>query len=359
MRNVRFALAAVAALAAAPALPIEVADGKLSINGNGSWAMMRTSENQYLAGTRSGSYQNAMFDLLLVARPRDELVLTAQAGFDPEGVGLEWAFGEWRFSDLLRVRAGKVKQPVGNYAELQFVGTARPFFALPTSVYGPSDIAGESYSGAGITGEKLFDSGYGIGYDLYGGEMQLKVYEPFDVAFDPNLVPAPEEMTAEDLVGGRVSLMTPWDVTVRVSAFRAKMLNAAPEPRSAVTAAGVSVWHRGETVWLSAEAFRTSMDTERQWAAYLEAAAFATKHLQVAAQYQIARVDESGLPSSPLRRHDEVGVGVNWWFDPNVVVKASVHRVWGSRFTVAETPDVGVTPSGATTLVVVGTQFAF
>ncbi len=127
-------LTALALALPAAAGAVELADGKLSVDGNGSWAFKKTDHNAYLSADPSGNWATAMFDLLLTARLPPDLTLTMQAGFEPPsgeaGEGsteLEWAFAEWRISDLARLRAGKVKQPFGNYAELQFVGTVRPF----------------------------------------------------------------------------------------------------------------------------------------------------------------------------------------------------------------------------------------
>jgi hypothetical protein len=155
----RSGLLALLLVAPGAANAVELGDGKLFLNGNGQWAYQATSRADaiYVDGDGDGDWHTAMFDLLVVAKPTEALTMNAQMGFETEGVALEWAFLEWRLSDALRLRAGKVKQPLGNYAELRFLGTARPLYDLATSVYGPNNMAAESYEGIGLTGDLLPD----------------------------------------------------------------------------------------------------------------------------------------------------------------------------------------------------------
>lgn len=75
--------AAALLLAAAPAAAIDVADGKLSINGSGEWAYEVTDHGRYFRADDDGDWTTAMFDLLVVARPAPDLALQAQMGWDP------------------------------------------------------------------------------------------------------------------------------------------------------------------------------------------------------------------------------------------------------------------------------------
>ena len=69
---------------------------------------------------------------------------------------LDWGFAEYRIHDLLRLRAGKMKNPFGIFMEVKDVGTLRPFFSLPYSIYGAGNMASEAYLGAGLTGSYNF-----------------------------------------------------------------------------------------------------------------------------------------------------------------------------------------------------------
>ncbi len=352
---------------ALPSVPraMDFADGKFAVNGNGSWAFRQTDHNRYLDGDPNGAWNTAMFDLLVMARPTPQLSLTAQMGFEPPSGGqeaateLEWAFAEWRISDLARVRLGKSKHPFGNYAELQFVGTTRPFFDLATGTYGPADVAAKSYSGVGVAGEWHHSSDFGVQYDAYGGAMEVSAFVPWEPPAAGESLAIEEELV-EDLVGGRLSLLTPWDLTVRFSGFTGHERTL---ERGTVdfNAFGPSVFFRGEKLWLSIEGFRSG-ERGASWelTANAEAAWFLTQQLQVAARYDWTRAhpaEGADLIPSRLLRHEEVAVGVNWWFSPQLVVKVSVHQISGERFVI---PEAGVTPrSDRTVAVVSGTQFTF
>jgi hypothetical protein len=52
------------------------------------------------------------------------------------GWAYDYGFAEWRFSDALRLHAGRMKHPFGIYSEIFDVGTLRPFYTLSQSVYG-------------------------------------------------------------------------------------------------------------------------------------------------------------------------------------------------------------------------------
>jgi hypothetical protein len=378
---------ALALLAPLAGQAVDVADGMVSINGSGEWWWGRADRNRYLGADSDGTWSNVLFDLLVTARPRDDVSVSAQLGSHSGVTALSWMFGEWRASDALRLRMGKAKQPLGNYSELQFINTMRPFLALAQSVYGPADIATDSYTGAGATGSFQL-GGTELAYDAYGGTQTLTGFDTFQVLRfptppygDSNRPPRNKAEMYEDLLGARLSLTLPMDVVIRVSGFTGhveKYDDANIKPRSVVY--GASLWYRNDTVWLSAEAFRSWVrDWEDQYSGYVEVAAFVVpSKLQLAARYEIVRVSlpagfdaTSGTPvpvpgaslgSDPLLRHDELAVGVNWWFNSQAVVKASVHFVEGKRFTRYEDTEAGVygsVPTNHTVLATVGMAFTY
>src|SRR4051812_22690716 len=90
---------------------IEVADGKLSIDGFGRWAYGNVvhSQNNYFFSSPGGRYDSGQFALPLTARLADKVVVASQVGVDPDagGISLDWAYGEYRFSDKFWVHAGR------------------------------------------------------------------------------------------------------------------------------------------------------------------------------------------------------------------------------------------------------------
>jgi hypothetical protein len=366
------ALLAAAALAAlaAPASAVDIEDGKLSIHADGQWAYQRTTgKNAFDEATPAGNYDTAMFDLVLTARPVENLVISAQLGFEPEGTGLEWAFAEWRFSERLRLRMGKVQQPFGNLNELRFAGTTRPFYHLPYSVYGPANVVGTAYYGGGATGQLTSAAGWVLGYDLYVGAVNLEEAEPYSALKDrpPSEPVEVESYQLRDLVGGRLSLTSPGEITARLSGYAGRLSHG--DVSESFSSLGGSVQYRGEQLWLSAEAFRSQEgDGEVAWTSYATVGWMVTEHMQAAVQYEWMRTTFPGSPASALLRHQSLGLALAWWVNPSLVFKACWHQIDGNRFAYPEgktggelagIPDPTTAPSHTTGALTLGTQFAF
>ncbi len=378
MRSPLLPAAALAALLAAPAArAVEVNDGQLSVHGDGQWSYQRsTGDNAFGEARPGGNYDTAMLDVVLTARAAEDLVISAQLGFEPEGTSLEWAFAEWRYHDRMRVRVGKVQQPFGNFNELRFAGTTRAFFDLPAGVYGPGNVTGSAYLGVGLTGQLWSRDDWALAYDLYGGAVTLAELEnyrglaPGGASGEPV---EPDEQQARDLVGGRLSLSAPGDVTLRASAYGGR-LQKDDDASDGFWAAALSFEHRGERLWLSAEAaLSEEMGAETARTAYASAAWFLTEALQVALRYEHQRTRLSELAAGfdqhhPLLRHEQFTAGLNWWVTPGLVFKGSWALVEGNRFsfpaeasgapvTVGDLPNLDLEQH--TQVVILGTQFAF
>jgi hypothetical protein len=368
----RLALLAAASLLAAPAAgAVDINDGLLAIHGDGAWAFQKTSNrNAYLSATPEGNYDTAAFNLLLAVRPTPEISLNVYLEFSPEHTGVEWMFVEWRVSDRLRLRAGRVKQPIGNSGELQYAGTTRAFYNLPTSIYGPSNIAATAYLGVGATGTFAGDSGWTLDYDLYGGALQvteLETYRALEVPADPvaNGLPVqPDWQQVREIIGGRLSLTTPFELTLRLSGYGGKMPKDEVEPVTFLVG-GLSAEYRVSRLKLGAELFFTNeVGYERAVGAALVASWSFDEHWQVAAQlegYQ-SKVPSIAVSSS-LLHHREGALGLNYWFTPALVLKASVHQIVGNRFAYTEGATyqdlVTAPPQERTSMFLSGLQFTF
>jgi len=367
----RFALLAVASLLAAPsALAIDVQDGQLAIHGDGAWSFQKTgNRNGYLDASSAGNYDTASFNLLLAVRPTPGVSFNVYLEFDPDHTGVEWMFVEWRVSDRLRLRAGRVKQPIGNSGELQYAGTTRPFYDLPTSIYGPANIAATAYLGVGATGTFTADSGWSLDYDLYGGALkvpELETYRALIVPPEPGL-DAPvaiDRQQVRGILGGRLSLTSPFDLTLRLSGYGGKMDK---DELSQVTflVGGLSAEYQVSRFKIGAELFYSDeVGVEHAVGTALTASWFFDDHWQAAVQlegYQ-AKVHAIAV-SSPLLRHREGALALDYWFTPTLVVKASVHRIIGNHFAFpdgATYQDLVTTPpQEGTTKFLAGVQFAF
>lgn len=386
--------AATVLVAAIPAQAIELADGNLSLSGFGRWGYGDTDGNAFLLGRDGGKADTIGMALNTFARPDDRLVVSAQFFYDLSRVNVDWAFAEWRFMDALRLRAGQVKLPFGAYWEVKDVGTLRPFYNLPVSVYGYSDLAAESYYGAGLNGALPTLASFDVSYDVFAGSMWLESSDRFRPAPPaPSGPAAATPATPQPLVntrvdqtfGGRLTVATPVPgLTLRVSGYRGEVADLGAQTQgagpadSALYAYGVSLEYLGEWLEVRSEAFRKSegRDATRQEleAGYVEVAVRFLRDWQVAGRAESTTYDVAQFtgPAS-LRRHEELAGGLNYWFTRDFVLKASYHVVDGNRFAVPEYAWNALTTNGTqgpgdpadvqydpdTRLVMVSAQFSF
>lgn len=342
---------------------IDLASGKLTVSGFGEWGYGRTwNENAYLLGTKEGRYENAQFGLTVAARPLDGLVVAGQLFSGASGeVALDWGFAEWRVDDLLRIRVGKVKNPLGLFMEVKDIGTLRPFFALPQSIYGPTGFAAEAYLGAGATGEWQGAAGWGVAYDAYVGALEVPSFDPAGVVVQPppwSFDYAGEEALATDVVGGRVGLLTPVEgVTARISGFTGKLERPGGEPQR-VVCVGVSGEWSVDRFQVRGEWFRADeREARTHLGGYAEVAVNVLPRLQLSARYDESHQNGNDVPAQ-FRVHREGALGISYWPSANLVFKASYHRVDGNRFAVPSYAPDG-TVDRRTDLLVAGAQFSF
>jgi hypothetical protein len=354
------------ALSALPAAAVEVGEGNLSLNGFGSWAYGASNHgNIYGDAVPDGHFGDGDFALSVSARISDRAVAAAQTHISAAGVELDFAFGEWRFSDLLRARIGLVKHPFGIFGEVPLVGTLRPFFSLPSGIYGLAEL-----TGAGVRGVSLSGSLGTVNYDLYGGELALPVSNVDEKLTDPAAVSPGGVLTTSQeeikyIIGGRVIWNTPVDgLEARFSAYG----TPATQLGSRRVVAGPSLQYLGEKFSARAEYFflfedgPLVRDRQRAHAAYLEAAWFVEEKIQIGARAEIYQLNIVGIRASPLAEHRELAATFDYWLDPGLVLKWSVHFIDGNRFANPLQYDDAILaggPNRSTIATIFGTQFSF
>lgn len=355
-------------LLAGPASGMPLADGKLFIHGYGHLSTGRTWENVYLGGNDEFGLHDVGSTLLVRALPTERLTLNTQFSFEKApGADLElevdYAFADWAFSDKLHLRVGRNQLPLALYSEVYDVGTLRPFNALPQGTYGPTAIGVENYDGLGLTGRINLPGEWMVEYDAYGGFLELK--EPLSQDCDDS---ARGLCVAEaQTLGGRLALWTPLEgLRFTTSGFVARSpAEATPGEHEVLGVVGVGAEYLGESLWVRAEFFNLFSEEAKARTGYVELAYFLTPHWQVAGRVEGSRTWAPGaVPDSLLTylRHREAAVGLNYWFNPHLVIKASFHNVIGNRFAQPDpTSDVAVLlhPEPHTRLVSLGTQFSF
>jgi hypothetical protein len=353
--------AAAAVVAAVPAHGIELAEGKLSIAGFGRWGYGNTDGNVFLVGRDDGKADAVGVALNTFARPTDRLVVSAQFFYDTARINVDWAFAEWRFHDALRFRAGQVKLPFGAYWEVKDVGTLRPFYNLPVSIYSYADVAAESFYGVGLNGSLPTLAAFDVSYDVFGGSVWLESNDRFraapaaptgPVAASPTAGPVTASTRLDETFGGRLTVGTPLPgLTLRLSGYRGEVadlgnqVQGAGPAGAAAYAYGVSAEYLGEWLEVRSEGFRKSegrgATRQKIQTGYLEVAVRFLRDWQVAGRAESATYDVAGFTATPfrpnsLRRHQELAAGLNYWFNRDFVLKASYHVVDGNRFAVPE-----------------------
>jgi hypothetical protein len=345
----------------------EIGDGLLVINGAGGAAYAITGNNDFkgasLVADPSGGFRNVELTLALAARISPQITISSQLSFEDLGApatGLDWTFAEVRLANWLKLRAGLIKMPLGISGEVEAIGTLRPFYSLPDTVYGHSSIMADGYYGAGLTGEILEGPRWTLNYDLFGGQTTVSTLEPFarlTVPLVPGTVTVPDDDDLTGLIGGRLVLGTPIEgLSLRVSGYRGKLDDAT------LAVAMLSVEYAGDRWLVRAEAFRAAERTMNH-GGYVEVAWFATPKVQLAVQVQGLRTHAPGVPDdSSLLWHASAAFGLNYWFAPNMVVKAAIEEIRGNRIAFPQQLDDALLAgnlSKDTPFFTLGTQFSF
>ncbi len=372
---------ALAALAASPAFAQSSTGTLIDIHGFGGWAYGKTDGHKYSLGTESGEYDNAEFALNVSSKPFEQLSVVAQmrleSGADEKAAELDYAFAEWTFNDAARVRVGRVKHPFGIYGEIFDVGTVRPFYNLPQSIYGANGFTARAYNGAGITGN-VSAGQWGLQYDVYGGQIEGDFETPGLLSTSSKYFAEPSitfGYRVENAYGGRLNITTPVDgLTVGSSAYSGKAYTDLSE----VDAAQRDVYAVHAEYALERFAIRSEWghlkngDDFNVDSGYIETSYRLTQHWQIAARWDQLDVSLPGTNLSRLPKifpqlldHRETALGVSYWFSPNFVVRGSYQRTDGNRFAFPETSDEvkAALASGVldreTNMLLFGAQFSF
>lgn len=360
------------ALAASPALA-QMDD--VSFHGYGGWAVGDSDGNPYLAGSDDGqaNWRNLEVVLLVEARPTERLRIVFAPEFevdeDEEETKIELLYAEWQLNDHLRVQAGRGRLAFGIYADIYDVGTLRPFYYLPQSIYGKTGFVSEYYDGLGLVGRREHGE-WAVQWNAYLGGATLDIEEPFEQVLQGDGGEDVAEAELDLLAGGRLVLETPVEgLTVALSGLAAQpetvgdFATAADPSFGDVTSVALAAeWLKGP--WSVRGELghheETEFDTD---AGYLEVAYRVGEHWQVAGRYDTTEasfVDPLPARFAATTHHDELSAGLNYWLGPNFVLKGSYHRVDGNLF--AHPRDLSATTPALderTDLVLFGAQFSF
>jgi hypothetical protein len=329
---------------------------RINLHGFGEWSYIRTNGNEYLGGTDEGEADNVSFGLNVSTEVNDKLSLVGQLAVrsrlrDEPNAELDYAFAQWKVSDALQLRLGRSKHPFGIYTEIFDIGTLRPFFQLPLSLYGPSEIAAQSYDGIGLTGNHENKGGSSWDYDLYAGEISFAGSQ----RVEGNDQTDTEQV--RNVLGGRARFHTTIDgLSFGASGYTGARENPEdPSDKPRHVGLGLHAEYAMLPLTLRAEIGSHNEGDEHTRAFYLEGAYRIREKWELAARYDhfAIRADTAGEESPD---HRDVSLGLNYWFNSQFVLKLSLHNVQGLA---AVTPENEADADEHTSAIVFGSQFTF
>ncbi len=372
-------------------VPVQPASAQLSetvrLHGYGQFHYGRTNRYPLLGGSKDGSYENSEFSLDISAVPNDRISVKALTFWGQEGeeshVEVDVAWAQYRISDAASIRMGRSRVPFGNYGEILEVGTLRPFFSLPSAVYGPVSVVAEWYQGAGLTGTSFGASGWGLQWDVFGGNMGIEghgeLMEAIDEPVDPMAPPMEEEEEHEgeelvrvnDIAGGHVTVFAPVDgLSFGLGGWSGMTAPEAGHESHRHTSTIVSAAYEKEELLLQVEGvFHRQTDQMEIKGGYVEAAYKLASGVQLGARYE--KVDykllEEGVALIPgtegVTEHRDYTFLLGYWLSPAFVIKAELHLVDGNALAhdheFVERVEAGGTLKRKTTAFTIGSQFSF
>jgi hypothetical protein len=200
------AVLGVAAPARADDEPEELDDNALQIHAFVSQGFLKSTHNNYLANSKSGSFEffeaGINFQKQLTERLRVGLQLFSR-DLGPLGdykTKLDWAYLDYHWRDALGFRAGRIKLPFGLYNDTSDIDAAHPTALLPQSVY-PAQNRDFllAQTGVELYGYRNFGRPGALDYRAYAGTIFI------DLGSQPPGSPfAVADLTIPYVVGGRV-----------------------------------------------------------------------------------------------------------------------------------------------------------
>jgi len=348
---------------------------RVALHGYGNWAFGWTQnagpyDNLYSFGDGNGNFSNALFALRQIVTPIPELMFSMGENFyydDVRGAGAElfFAFAEYRPNSWFSMRLGRMPFEVGLYTPVFDVGTLRPFAELPQAFYGPVGTVPKAYNGGSISGSMDFDSGWSFRLTGFVGDATMPLdpalVESFNLIRAIILEPPLQAESATDynlLVGGVLNVWTPIPgMQLQASGYVVppNMDEVFGELNYVLTG---SFAYLGDNLEVRSEyAYRHTDNFADIHAVYGEAAYRFLESWQVAlrADYlnfklyaQTPTIGTVLDQLNDLSRHLSVGVGLNYWFTRDFVVKLAYQFIYNNHFAHPNSDDIAASFDGAT-----------
>lgn len=178
----------------------------VDVHGFVSQGFLKSTQNNYLAESKGGSFEFTEVGLNVTKSVTDELRIGIQlfsrdlgpiGNYRPQ---VDWFYLDYRFWDWLGLRAGRTKLPFGLLNEVNDIDAARVPALLPQSIY-PAEARDYllAQTGAELYGYVPLGAPGSLEYRLYGGTIFID--------FSSN--PAVSNPSVPYVVGGRLMWITP------------------------------------------------------------------------------------------------------------------------------------------------------
>ena len=263
-------------------------------------------------------------------------------GFSPvqqaeDEVELDWGFYERKIGDDTSLKVGRVMIPIGIYNELRDVGTVLPFYRPSLLFYKEGSFNSETVDGLTLGHTFFANSDWPLDVTAYGGE-----WSEVQTTVDPTsgeLVSA--RVRIQDAYGYQLWLGTPWELRFGTGLFTfVQGTDVFDTGRRDVFHYSVDAnfgrftiqgeW-QGETADINIPGLGTLTISPNQW--YVLAGVRLTEKFHIWGQLEAAEVSSTsdflvnatkGDPQG-FRQREDIGVSLNYFFAPNLVLKAEHH----------------------------------
>jgi hypothetical protein len=302
----------------------EVTD-RLRIDAFGTQGYLRTSANEFLGTDSRGTFDFSAYNLLFKANPTDRfnilMELFSSSQID-DMLTLEWAFGEYIFSDRLRLRFGKMPTPVGIYNEMRDVYPMLPLSLLPGFYAEATEFSPANFKGAAINGH-FSPLGIPIEYDVFGGS-----------SFFNHMT---RTRRYENVMGGRLWLNTPNRMFRFGQSFitGAELLNTGDRIRMTTYTPAIEYFSpiglnlRGELALHYHQGEMKNPKDPRRLGYYLEATYLIADRFMPVVRYDVYYPRRRDVLKAKDYQSD-ITVGFNYNVTEFIVWKADVHFIKGT-----------------------------
>lgn len=354
MRQLR-SLALAGALVFPLATPLSAQESqasKLSIHGYLTQGVARADTLQMIGIDKEGTsdYRRAAILMRYAYSSRDNFTVQLahrRLGNSPitanePTVKLDWAYVEHTFGDGTSLRIGRAPIPLGIYNETRYVGTLMPFYRAPYSMYFEGSFVAEAIDGASATRSFFAESPMRVDLGAYAGQYAL--IETAQTRVPPTneykLLSGTARMA--NTLGGQLWVATPLD-GLRLGGGGSRSTASGGLLRAPGTKQTFTSWHGSidgsfDRLITRAEYRNAHYQNSLTYRAYYgQAGVRLYRGLWVNGQSEVGKLDYPSAALGTTLKIDynrDDAVGVNYVFNPSMVLKFEGHHMKGYTFEV-------------------------